>query len=246
MGVAQNLNKAFQKDLRSYAAWWPVVNSFKVGEYGVFKKGIFESQGNLLSKYPKIKLDIQPAEKTIDFEFTSEGVKTYKLDASGKTVTSFAGLGDAGATLKMVFVKENSCKVTAKMSVNELKNIDEVGKFLAGKSDWRNKFSVVSKTYTGTNCVVICTREADTEVELSASADILQQVEAGKVEASVGFKSSNKSTFNAVGETGVLALKLFKLNIFNKVKTLAGALEIGKDFEITELEGDMGDDNLFE
>jgi len=246
MGVAQNLNKAFQRDLNSYVAWWPAVNSFKVGEYGVFNDGIFESQGNLLSKHPDIKLDIQPGEKVIDFEFASEGVKTFKLDANGKAIASFAGLGDAGAKLKLVFEKADSCKVTAKMSVTELKNIDEVGKFLADKSDWRNKFSVVSRTYTGKNCVVICTREAGTEIELSASADILQQVEAGKVEASVGFKSSNKSTFNAVGETGVLALKLFKLNIFSKVRTLEGALKKGEDFEISELDGDMGDDNLFD
>jgi hypothetical protein len=246
MGVAQNLNKAFQKDLNSYAAWWPVVNSFKVGEYGVFNDGIFESQGNLLSKYPKIPLDIQPAEKTIDFEFTSEGVKTFRFDANAKAIDSFAGLGEAGATLKMVFEKENSCKVTAKMSVIELKNIDEVGRFLANKSDWRNKFSVVSRTYTGTNCVVICTREAGTEIELSASADILQQVEAGKVEASVGFKSSNKSTFNALGETGVLALKLFKLNIFNQVKNLGRGLEKGEHFEIKMLDGEMGNDNFFD
>lgn len=246
MGVAQNLNKAFQKDLRSYVAWWPVVNSFKVGEYGVFTDGIFVSQGNLLDKYPDIKLDIQPAAQTVDFEFASEGVSAFKLDANGKVIDSFAGLGEASAKLKMVFSKENSCKVKARMSVNELKNIDDVGMFLANKSDWRNKFSIVSKTYTGKNCVVICTRDAGTEIELSASADILQQVEVGKVEASVGFKSSNKGTFSAVGETGVLALSLFKLNIFNKVKTLVGALEKGKHFEIEMVHGDIDQAGLFE
>jgi len=76
-------------------------------------------------------------------------------------------------------------------------------------------------------------------VELKASAEILQAVEGGKVQGGVGFKSNKDSAFNAIGESGIVALSLFKLNIFNKVKVLSGE---DPKFDIIELKGEIQDD----
>jgi hypothetical protein len=239
MGLAQSINKALHSQLELYVAWVPVINTFKVGEYGIFKDSIFTSQGHLKDKYPDINLKTEKGNPA-EFDFLSAGTKIFKFDASGKAIDSFAGLGNAEATLKFVFQSADSCKVTAKMTSEELKNIDEVGTFLAKKDNWRNKFCVVSKAYTGENCVVIGSKEAGTEIEIKASADILKQIEAGKVNGGFEFKSNRDSTFKAIGETGVLALSLFKLNIFNRPKVLP--LDAKVDFKVEELKGDMEDD----
>src|SRR4030095_9365239 len=189
MGVAQGFNNAIHTQLAAYAEWMPIVNTFKIGEFGIFKDGVFQSLGNIKDKYPEINFKTENGSPA-DIDFSSTGTKTFKLDANGKTVASFASLGNAEATLKIVFEKEDSCVIKAKFTSEELKNIDDIASLLAKKKDWRNKFSVVSRTYIGEKCVIVCSREAGTEVELKASADILQQVEAGKVQAGVDFKSN--------------------------------------------------------
>lgn len=238
MGIAQSFNRAINVQLAAYAAWIPIVNAFKIGDYGVFKDGVFQSLGNIKDKYPKIDLKVDDGPPA-DIDFASAGTKTTRLDINGKAVASFSSLGNAEGTLKIVFEKEDSCVVKAKLTSHQLKNIEEIGSFLAKESNWRNKFSVVSRIYNGEKCVIICAREAGTEVELKASADLLKQVEAGRVEASVGFHSTRESTFNVIGESGIVALSLFKLNIFNKVKILLG--ETPK-FDIIEVKGDVADD----
>lgn len=247
MGLASNFNNAIHKELTAYAAWWPIVNAFKVGDFGVFKDGVFQSLGNIKDKYPDIDLKLEsggPAQ----IDFKSEGTRTLKFDASGNPVESFAGLGNAKASLKLVFESENSSMIKANMTVSQLANIDQVGTALANKNGWRNKFCVVSAVYTGDDSVVICSREAGTEVTIGAEAEILQQVEAGKVVGNFEYKSNKDSTFKAIGESGALALRLFKLNIFNKTKVLAAAgLVKDKDFKIEKVsDKDVSDDTLFE
>ena len=238
MGLAQSFNKAIHDQLTSYAAWFPIVNTFEVGEYGIFKDGIFQSLGNLKKKYPDIQLDIQKSEPA-EIDFLSSGTRTFKFDASGNSINSFAGLGSAEASLKIVFDSADSSMIKAKLTSQELKNIDEVATSLANKKGWRNKFSVVSKAFTGEHCVIVCSKESGTEVEIKAGADVLQQIEGGKVQGGFDFKSTRDSTFKAIGETGVLALGLFKLNLFNDVKVLN--LNKG-DFEVIKLSGEVQDD----
>lgn len=239
MGLPQSFNKAVHDQLASYAAWMPIVNTFKIGDYGFFKDGIFTSLGNLTDKYPDINLVIDDGGPA-DIDFVSSGTKTFKFDAEGNTATSFAALGDAEASLKIVFESSDSSMIKANLRVQTLRNVDEVATQLANKDSWRNKFSVVSKIYIGLNCVVICSKEAGTEIEIKAGADVLQQVEGGKVQGAFEFKSTRDSTFKAIGETGVLALGLFKLNIFNNVRIMS--LQKGQDFDTVKLEGEIEDD----
>lgn len=237
MGLATSFNSAIRDNLAAYSAWMPIVNTFQIGEFGVFKEGVFQSLGNVKDKYPDINLKVESG-KAADIDFTSSGTKTFRLDASGKAVDSFAQLGNAEASLKIVFERENSSVIKAKFSRWSLRIFRTLHLFLQ-KENWRNKFSVVSKVYSGEKCVIICSREAGTEVELKASADILKQIEAGQVQGGVEFKSNKESAFNAIGESGVVALGLFKLNIFNTVKVLDGE---PPKFDVIELKGEMEDD----
>ena len=219
--LAKAFNKAIRDRLQVHAAWLPIVNTFEIGEYGIFDNGIFQSLGNLKSKYPDVNLDVKTGD-TAEIDFSSAGIRSTKLDAAGNTASTFASLGNAEATLKLHFDKKNSNVIKAKLTSTELKNIDEIANFLGRKRDWRKRFCVVSKVYRGEQCVVICSKEAGTEIAIKASADVLRQIEAGKVSGGFEFTSNNNSEFKSVGETGVLAIKLFKLNLFNRLKVLAG------------------------
>ena len=220
-GLAKNYEKVIKKELAAHGAWFPVTNTLKVGDYGFFDGGVFRSIGNIKDKYPDITLNIvegPPAK----IDFSSEGTRTFKLDADGNTIDSFAAIGNVDATLKFEFSKENSVVIKIeKIVVNQLQNIEEVAIAIASKKDWKKKYKVMSAAYIGKDCLVICSREAGSDFKISASANLLKAVEAGKASGAFETSSTKSSTFHSVGEEGVMALRLFKLNWLGNIKVLS-------------------------
>lgn len=230
-GLKQKFNKVLQKELNLHAAWVPISNTFQIGEYGLFEDGLFRSLGNITRDYPEIELVIEKGkEATIDFK--SDGTSSQTLNANGEAA-SLGSLGNADAKLVLKFSQENSIVLKAKMTSNELKNIAEVGRKLALKSDWNKNYKVVSTTYIGKGSVLVCSREAGTEVTISAAANVLKQVEGGKVDGGLEIQSNKQSGFNFIGKSGVIGLRFFKLKWLGQgVKVLAetqGEIEVEKD-----------------
>ena len=244
-GLAKSYEKAIYKELQAHAAWLPVTNTLKVGDYGFFEGGVFRSIGNLSAKYPELELKIEQGPST-KIDFTSKGTKTFKLNANGEATDSFARLGDAKASLKFEFTKENSVVVKIKeITVDQLQNIEEVSDYLVSKGGWKKKYKVISAAYTGKECLVVCAREAGTEIQISGSANLLKAVESGKADAGLEISSSKSSAFNSVGESGVVALRMFKLNWLGKLKLLRDNqvpdYSVEQDFSI-RLDGGMDND----
>ena len=247
-GLAKSYEKAINKELKAHAAWYPISNTLKVGDYGVFEGGVFRSMGNLKDDYPEIELKIEDGPPA-KIEFTSSGTNTTKFDADGNVTDSFASLGDAEAKLHFKFEKENSVVVKIEeIKVRQLQNINKVGMALAATKSWKRKYKVVSSTYTGKNSLLILAREAGAEFSISASADLLRSVEAGKVSAGFETSSSRTSTLNLVGESGVVALRLFKLRwLRDDIKFLEGdqladAVEIQEN--LLPAEGEVNEDDF--
>ena len=234
-GLAKSYEKAIRKELSAHAAWLPVTNTIKIGDFGFFDGGVFRSMGNIKDKYQEIALKVQ-AGPPAKIDFSSEGTKAVKLNAAGEVTDSFARLGDASASLKFEFNKENSVVIkVGEIRVDQLQNIEEVALELAAKKNWKKKYKVVSATYTGKDCLVVCAREANTEFSISANADLLKEVETGKAEGGFETSASKSGTFNAIGDSGVIALRMFKLNWFGNPKLLADdqladAVKIEKEF----------------
>jgi hypothetical protein len=217
MGLAESFNDALYANLQVYAAWFPVVNTIKVGDFGVIEDGVFRPLGNI-TKFG-INPTIAPgAEAEIDF--VSDGTTVTKFVAGGK-VDKFPPVGDLDAKLELEFKRENSCLLKAKFSVLEMQDIHGVAKGLKDLDEWENHFKVVSSTYTGDQCVIVACRDAGTKVSLSAKANLLQQVELGKVEVAPSFESTNSACFKSIGATGVVGIRLFKLGFFGGISVLS-------------------------
>ena len=103
--------------------------------------------------------------------------------------------------------------IKAETTSIQMTNIGEVADALKKKGDWTRKYKIVSAVYVGKHATVLCSREAGTELTLSAKADILQAVEAGKANVALAISSNKSGVFHSVGETGVIALELFKLKL---------------------------------
>jgi hypothetical protein len=220
-GLAKNYEKVIRKELAAHGAWFPVTNTLKVGDYGFFDGGVFRSVGNVTDKYPDVALKVVEGPAT-KIDFSSEGTRTSRLDAGGNALESFAAVGNVEAKLKFEFTKENSVVIKiANIVVNQLQNIEEIALLLASKKDWKKKYKVISATYVGKDSLVICSREAGSDFQISASANLLKSVEAGKASGAFETSSTKSSAFHSVGEEGVMALRLFKLNWRGNLKVLS-------------------------
>ena len=47
MSIARQFNKVIRKELRVHAAWMPIANNFKLGDYGLIDNGVFVRRGNI-------------------------------------------------------------------------------------------------------------------------------------------------------------------------------------------------------
>lgn len=231
-GLAKTFNRSIKKEVNAYAAWFPVTNTFKIGDYGLIEGGVFKSVGNLADKFPEIGLKVEPGPSS-KIDFVSSGTRMIKLGAGGE-VDSFSALGNADAKLKLQFERKNSVVVKANLSSQHLANLEEVALKVAAKSSWNRDYKIISAVYIGEKCVVVCSREAGTEVLLEGKANVLKQVEAGKVDGTVSITASKNSVFKSIGETGVICLDMFRVNGSSGFKLLGapqpGEIEIQTDF----------------
>ena len=217
MGLAESYNDALYDNLQVYAAWFPVVNTIKIGDFGVIEDGVFRPLGNIA------KFGINPTTAPgpdAEIDFVSAGTSVTKFVAGAK-VDRLPPVADLDAKLELEFNKENSCLLKAKLSVLDMQDIHGVAKRLKDLDEWENNFKVVSSIYTGDKCVIVACRDAGSKVSFSAKANILQQVELGKVEISPSFESSSSACFKSIGATGVVGIRLFKLGFFGGVSVLS-------------------------
>ena len=178
--------------------------------------------GNISEFGANFKMDSGPP---ASLDFMSKGI-TIVRTAGGMTVNSLPSEGNLEAKLMFSFEKEKSCLIKATLQVKEMQNINQVARVLAQSDEWEPRFRVVSASYTGDQCVILVTREANTKVEFSGKVDLLKQVEQGKVEISPSITLSNERAFKSVGKTGVVGLRLFKLGRSGRPKFLGGEEEI--------------------
>ncbi|MCS6303704.1 MAG: hypothetical protein H8K07_08570 [Nitrospira sp.] len=216
MGLAEAFSDTLHEQLQVYAAWFPVVNTIKVGDFGLIESGVFRSMGNV----SKFGIEVVTASgKDADIDFVSEGTTVTRFVAGGK-VDRFPPVGDLEAKLELEFTRDNSCMIKAKLSVIEMQDIHGVAKKLKDLNNWDNDFKVVSCTYSGEKCVVLACREAGTKVSFTGKANILQGVDLGKVELGPSFESTSNACFKSIGETGVVGIRLFQLGFFGGPKLL--------------------------
>lgn len=248
-----SLPKAYNKALRShanfYAAWFPVTAPYKVGDYGLIQRGVFEKIGTLEDLRDdgfSVEVRTTPGPPS-SIDFRSSGVQVIKTVAGASAPVPNLPAANVDAKITFEFTKENSSVVkAATLTVEQMDNIHQVAEELARlrrEKKWSHRYRVVSGTYTGENCLVMLSGKAGTQVELVAKASTLRQLDLGNVEVKPSISSSSENILKSVGNTGLIGLKLFKLkriSLFgNYFKTLA---EVGLSDEERAIEDDWGED----
>jgi hypothetical protein len=207
MGTASQFDGILKDELNIHAAWIPVTNTFRLGDYGMVSDGVLVKGGNIQDDFG-VSFQQAPGPAS-SLNFTSKGTKTVRF-AGGAEVKAFPG-NDIEAKLSVEFTSASSFLLKANLAVLQMQNVNAVAKRLVDTPKWKRKYIVVSAVYSGKDCAIISSKSANSKIELSGKANALKQFDLGAV--SVNLEASNKQDIglDLVGESGVVGLALFKL-----------------------------------
>jgi hypothetical protein len=222
MGTAHDFDSILKQELSIHAAWIPVANTFRLGDYGLISDGVLVAMGNIKDDFG---VDFSQAPSPdAKLNFASTGTTMARV-AGGATVQQFPG-SDVDAKLTVEFKRERSFFLKAKLTVSQMQSLNAVARKLNSVPEWEGRFRVVSALYTCTSCALISSKAAGSKIELSGKANALQQLDLGAAFAGVQVTNRTEIGLEIVGKKGVVGLALFKLGWFNPVKVLGVAEEM--------------------
>lgn len=229
MGLPNQFNDIIQKHLNVYAAWLPITNNFKLGDYGIFSDGVFIKMGNVGELGATFNTATGP-DATIDF--VSSDTTVVKFAAGEEVDLIPAGSIDVKITFK--FNRERSFMVKAPLiKVNEIQNIQQLANQLKQVDGWEKKWKVVYQTYEAKEPVIVSTISAGTELTFGGEVEALKQLKLGA--ASVEMGTTKELGLNVKGKEGIIALGLFKLRLIGGGINVLSAEEKQADAEVLVL-----------
>jgi hypothetical protein len=237
MGTARDFDKILKEELAIHAAWLPITNTFKLGDYGLISDGVLVKIGNIKDDFG-VSFEQAPSPGA-QLNFASKGTTMVRV-AGGATVEQFPG-GDVDAKFTVGFEHQSSFFLKAQLTVSEIQDLNKVAYQLGRLTEWEGRFRVVSALYYGMNCVLISSKAAGSVIELSGKANALQQLDLGAVFAGVQVTNRKDIGLEHVGKKGVIGLAMFKLGWFSPAKVLSTSekipIETSKDWR--ELPDDL-------
>lgn len=215
MGIPNQFNDIIQKHLNVFAAWVPIVNKFRLGDYGIFSDGVFSRLGNITDDFGVTFKEASG--ETAHIDFTSEGASVVKTGANAGV--NIAGGGEVKAKVQIEFSREKSFLVQSPtISVTTIDDVNELAKRLKATGKWDGQWKVVYQVYNAVDAVVISTIAAGTKLDFSGDVSALGQLKLGG--AGVNVDTNKALGLKINGKNGVIGLGLFRLKskIFGGLK----------------------------
>lgn len=216
MRSARIYNRILRKNFHMHAAWMPLVTEFQLGDYGLFRRGVFVPLGNIREFGVELKT-IPGRTAKIDFVSSSASVIQY---VGGGEVQVLPGDNDLEAKLQLNFSRSRSFVLKAgEVTSERIENIAEIANKLAAarrRKDgprWRTRYKVVGEVYRGENVTIISTRERNTGVMFSGTVGALKKFNVGSVDSSLDMTLNKQVDIQLRGESGAVGLSLFRVRV---------------------------------
>lgn len=237
MGTARLFSKVLHKEIDVHAAWLPVTNNFRLGDYGVISDGVFVKMGNIDEFGVSFtKADGEPTR----LKFRSDGTSVRRFVAGAEA----PALPEADIDAKLVigFASADSFYIDAHLGVQEIQNLAQVAQALRDVDGWRGKYRVIFATYTGHHSTIISSRKANSKIEVSGTAKALKLLELGQAEAGLTVSAEDSVGLEVVGKTGVVGLRMFKLRLLGGPRILGQDQGDPAEMVEEEVAGELADD----
>ncbi len=209
MSLAKTAARVIRQQLRAHVAWLPLANNFELGDFGVISGGIFTRLGNIRSLGVKFGTRSTAG---APFEFRSGGVTEVDLAASA-SADVHPGL-NAQAGLRISFASADSLILrAAKIEVSEIDELVPVAAVLRSHSQWRLRYRVIHRLWTGTDAIFITSAESDAVVDLRGSAEAVLGARQGRASGDLEIHNKTNVGLDLIGHTGPIALGLFRVRL---------------------------------
>lgn len=237
MGTARRFSRILHREVDLHAAWLPVTNTFRLGDYGMVSDGVLVKMGNI------DEFGVAPLARAgppVELRFRSDGTKVRRV-VGGADVPTFPQ-ADLGADIVIDFRAADSFYVSASLVSEEIQNVAQVGAALRNAEGWRRRYRVVSSVYSAEPCTMLSSREANSRVTISGTADALRLLELGRAHAGVTVSSEESLGLNLTGRRGVVGLRMFKLRALGGGTRLLDADDDRQDLIEHVVDEDLTDD----
>lgn len=243
MKTPEQFNQIIKRHLNVFAAWMPIVNNYKLGDYGIISEGVFVKLGNITDDFQLTFTEGSGSEASIDF--TSEGARVIKLVGNAEVPVIQAG--EVNAQVEIEFSKEKSFLVKSPtITVKTIENINQLADKLKETKKWDGQWKVVHAVYHALDAVIVSTLASGTKLNFSGEASALGQLKLGS--AGVNINTNKTLGLNINGKNGPLGLGLFRVKskIFGgmKVDILGDEIEDEDEVAIIMKPEDVTKDDL--
>lgn len=237
MGTARRFSRLLHREIDVHAAWLPVTNTFRLGDYGMVSDGVLVKMGNIDEFGVEVVAGAGPP---AELRFRSEGTKVRRV-VGGVEAPAFPQ-ADLGAEIVIDFEAADAFYVSANLVSAEMQNIAQVGAALRGVGGWRRRYRVVSAVYAAEQCTLLSARTANARVTLSGSAEALRLLELGRAHAGVTVASEESLGLDLTGRSGIVGLRMFKLRALGGGTRVLGPDADGRDLVEPVVGEDLDDD----
>lgn len=232
MRIPNQFDNIIQKGLNVFAAWMPIVNKYKLGDYGIFADGVFAKLGNITDDFG-VTFTVGGGTEA-DINFTSEGASVVRTNAG--VGVDVIPEGAINANIDIKFGREKSFLVQSpSIAVTDITNVNQVAKSLKATGNWDGQWKVVHQVYTAKDPVIIVTLANDTTLSFSGDATALGKFNLGGL--GVNVDTDKTLGLKIHGKDGVIGLGLFKIK-----SKLFGGFKVGI---LAEDDDEDNDDPIF-
>jgi hypothetical protein len=203
MSIARALDRILRHNFQMHVAWVPVATRFSLGDYGLWRDGVFAPIGNI--REFGVEPKIEPG-REITLEFISSRTSSTGVDAK----VEIPGAGVDVATQLHFTAGQSFLIKVGKLGSTRIANIAEVARRLASLKGWRWQQKIVGELFHGEDVLLVATTERDTTVSLRGTAACRPGL---KVNAGLTVSADKQLGLNITGEDGPVGLGLFRVRL---------------------------------
>ncbi|MCB9569335.1 MAG: hypothetical protein H6710_19330 [Myxococcales bacterium] len=212
VSIARAFDRILRDNFRMNAAWLPLTSSFRLGEYGLWRGGVFQAIGNVADDFGVELREVEGS--PVNFDFTSQGVQIIDAGGGAKGQVKSLATVDAAAEVKAQAASSFVLRAPS-LTSRRLENVAAIGARLLDARRrkegprWRTRYKLVSEVFVGDAVTILATIEAETTILLRGKASDAKELLSGNVKATV---SADKSLgLSLVGASGPVGLRLVRV-----------------------------------
>ena len=236
MSTARALDRVLRRHFQMHVAWVPGVTAFALGDYGLWRGGVFVPLGNVREFGAEIEVADGGAAA---LDFVSEDARVTAIEAGAKVATLSDDAAEAALAIELPREQSFVIKCPALRSTRIANAAALIRTLHAARrrgAGWRLRYKIVGELFTAEDLTLLATQSRGTSIELRGQSRALKRFYAARIDASLAMSASRELALRLTGVSGPLGLGLLRVNIrgiadvnFGGLRTAAADVDAGAD-----------------